>query len=320
MWKHLCIALGLMLSGMQPATAQTYPSRLIRIIVPFPAGGLADNFARAIADEIGKSVGQNVIVENRPGAGGNLGAAAVASAEPDGYTLMLASAGILTANEFLYDSMPFDTKKAFAPITILGDMPMLLVVHPKLNVRTPAELLARARAEPGAFNFGSAGVGTTGHLALARFMSSQNIKVQHVPYRGAAPSVQDLVAGRLDGLFDNPPTVISHIRANTIQALAVTASQRLPQLPDVPTMAEGGLNFEASSWFALMAPAETPRRVIDFLHAEAVKALGKPELQTRFSAQGVRLVGNTPEAFAAQIVAERELWGKVIREANIKAQ
>lgn len=319
-FPRICLALGFLLLSIQAGWAQAYPSRLIRIIVPFPAGGLADTFARAVADEMGKSLGQNILIENRPGAGGNIGAAAVASAEPDGYTLMLSSAGILTTNEFLYESMPFDTAKAFAPITVLADMPMLLVVHPKLNVTTVSELLVLARSQPGTLNFGSAGVGTTGHLALARFGASQKIKVQHIPYRGAAPSVQDLVGGRLDGLFDNPPTVLSHIEAKAIRALAVTAPERLPQLPDVPTMAESGVNFEASSWFALIAPAGTPRPVIELLHAEAVKALGKPALQSRFSAQGARLVGNTPEMFAAQIASERELWGKVIRDANIRAQ
>ena len=301
------------------ASAQTYPSKIVRIIAPFPAGGLADVLARTVGEEMGKSLGQTVIVENRAGAGGNTGANAVATAEPDGHTLLLSSAGILTINEFLYSRMPFDPDKAFAPVTVVADMSMLLVVHPKVGVSDFKSFLAKVRAEPGKLNFGSAGNGTTGHLALVMFLRSAGVQIAHVPYSGAAPSVQDLVAGQIDGLFDNPPTVISHIRAGTIRALAATAGKRMEILPEVPTAAEAGLpGFEASSWFALVAPAATPKPVIDRLNTETVKALRLPAMQERFGKLGARLVANSPEEFAAFIKTERAKWGAVLKPANIK--
>ena len=305
--------------GATTATAQAYPSKTVRIIAPFPAGGLADVLARAVGEDLQKSLGQSVIVENRPGAGGNTGANAVATADADGHTLLLSSAGILSINEFIFSKMPFDPDKAFAPITVVADMSMLLVVHPKVGVSDLKGLLAKVRAEPGKLNFGSAGNGTTGHLALVMFLKAADVKIAHVPYSGAAPSVQDLVGGQIDGLFDNPPTVMSHIRAGTIRALAATAGKRMEVLPEVPTMAEAGLpGFEASSWFALVAPAATPRPVIDRLHIETVKALRQPALAERFGKLGARLVGNTPDEFAAFIKSERIKWGATLKPAGIK--
>ena len=206
------------------ALAQTYPNRPIRMIAPFPAGGLVDVLARAVGEELAKALGQPVIVENRPGAGGNIGADIVAKAEPDGYTLLMTSPGIQSINEFLYRTMPFDPGKAFTPISLVADMSMLVVVHPKVGVKTLSELIEYARANPGKLNFGSAGVGTTGHLGQALLTHVAKIKVTHVPYRGAAPSVIDLIAGQIDGVVDNPPTVISHIRAGTIIPLAVAGN------------------------------------------------------------------------------------------------
>ena len=301
------------------ANTQGYPSKLVRIIAPFPAGGLADVLARAVSEELQKSLGQTVIVENRPGAGGNTGANAVATAEPDGHTLLLSSAGILSINEFIYSRMPFDPDKAFAPITVIADMSMLMVVHPKVGVADLQGFLAKVRAEPGKLNFGSAGNGTTGHLALVLFQRTANVQIAHVPYSGAAPSVQDLVAGQIDGLFDNPPTVMNHIRAGTIRALATSATTRMAVLPDVPTAAEAGLpGFEASSWFALVAPAATPKPIVDRLNADTVKALRLPAMQERFAKLGARLVANTPAEFSAFIKSERTKWGATLKPANIK--
>lgn len=307
------------LAASGPAAAQAYPTKTVRIIAPFPAGGLADVLARAVGEDLQKSLGQTVIVENRPGAGGNTGANAVATADPDGHTLLMSSTGILSINEFIFSRMPFDPDKAFAPITVVADMSMLLVVHPKVGVADLKGFLAKVRSEPGKLNFGSAGNGTTGHLALVMFLKTAGVEIAHVPYSGAAPSVQDLVAGQIDGLFDNPPTVISHIRAGTIRALAATAPQRMPILPDVPTAAEAGVpGFEASSWFALVAPAATPKPVIDRLHADTVKALRQPAMEERFSKLGARLVGNTPDEFAAFIRSERAKWGATLKPAGIK--
>lgn len=314
------LATGLLLAGCVLAQAQTtsYPERPIRLIAPFPAGGLADVLARAVGDEMARSLGQPVIVENRAGAGGNVGADYVAKSTPDGYTLMMASAGILTANQHLYAQMPFDPVTAFAPVSVVADMPMLLVVNPKVPAQSLAELIALARAAPGKLNFGSPGIGTTGHLGLAMFMHVAGVEITHVPYRGAAPAIQDLLAGQIDGVVDNPPTVIAHIQDGRLRPLAVAASHRMALLPDLPTAAEAGLpHYEASSWFGIVAPAATPAPVIARLHREIVRALGTPAMQARFAKAGARLVGNSPDEFAAQIRAERESWGEIIRSAKI---
>src|SRR5262245_9470439 len=241
------------------ALAQAYPNRPIRMIAPFPAGGLVDVLARALGDELAKSLGQPIIVENKPGAGGNLGADLVAKAAPDGYTLLMTSPGIQSINQFLYKSMPFEPESAFVPISLVADMPMLVVVHPKVPVKTLRELIHFARANPGKLNFGSAGVGTTGHLGQALLTHVAKINLTHIPYRGAAPSVTDLIAGQIDGVVDNPPTVMPHIRAGTIIPLALAAKERLSVLPDLPTSLEAGLPaWQASSWFGVVAPAGTP--------------------------------------------------------------
>jgi tripartite-type tricarboxylate transporter receptor subunit TctC len=303
------------------AQAQTYPDRPIRLIAPFPAGGLADVLARAVGDQLTKSLGQPVVVENRAGAGGNTGAAAVATAAPDGYTLLMSSAGILTANPFLYSKMPFDVETAFVPISNVAEMSMLLVVHPKLEAKTLKEFVALAKARPGKINFGSPGIGTTGHLGLAMFMHAADVKITHVPYRGAAPAVQDLIAGQIDGVVDNPPTVISHIESGKLRPLAVAAKSRMALLPGVPTAAEGGVaDYEASSWFGIAAPAGTPAPIVERLHKEIVAALRHPAMQERFAKSGARLVGNTPREFVAQIRAERTRWGEIIKAAGIKAE
>jgi tripartite-type tricarboxylate transporter receptor subunit TctC len=303
------------------ALAQTYPSRPIRMIAPFPAGGLVDVLARAVGDELAKSLGQPVIIENRPGAGGNIGADIVARAEPDGYTLLMTSPGIQSINEFLYKSMPFDPDKAFVPVSLVADMPMLVVVHPNVGVKTLDALVARARANPGALNFGSAGIGTTGHLGQALLTHVADIKVTHIPYRGAAPSVTDLIGGRIDGVVDNPPTVIEHIRAGTIIALAVAAKERLSLLPDVPASSEAGLpEWQASSWFGVVAPAATSPEIIKRLHAEIAKAVQAPTMQRFTSQSGARMVGSSPEEFAKLIVDERRKWGEIVKSANISAE
>jgi tripartite-type tricarboxylate transporter receptor subunit TctC len=303
------------------AQAQTYPDRPIRLIAPFPAGGLADVLARAVGDQMTKSLGQPVIVENRAGAGGNTGADAVAKAAPDGYTLLMSSAGILTANPFLYAKMPFDVETAFIPVSNVAEMSMLLVVHPNVEAKTLKDFVALAKARPGKLNFGSPGIGTTGHLGLAMFMHAAKVQITHVPYRGAAPAVQDLIAGQIDGVVDNPPTVISHIEGGKLRPLAVAAKSRMKLLPDVPTAAEGGVaNYEASSWFGIAAPAGTPAPIVERLHKEIAAAVRSPAMQERFAKSGAQLVGNTPQEFAAQIRTERVRWGEIIKAAGIKAE
>jgi len=306
------------LSGAMPA--QAFPDRPIRIVAPFPAGGLVDVLARAVGEEMAKSLGQPVIVENKPGAGGNLGAAMVANAAPDGYTLMMTSPGIQSINQFLYKEMPFDPEKAFTSISLVADMPMLVIVSPTTGFKTLKDLIAAAKANPDKLNFGSAGVGTTGHLGQALFVHVADIKVKHVPYRGAAPAVNDLLGGHLDGVVDNPPIVMAHIKSGALTALAVGGPTRLAALPDVPTAAEAGLPaWQASSWFGLVAPAGTPPDIIKRLQAEVAKALKQPSMQRFVGESGMTLISNTPEAFDRLIVAERKKWGDIIKAAKIEA-
>ncbi len=303
------------------AQAQNYPDRPIRLIAPFPAGGLADTIARAVGEQMSKTLGQPIIVENRAGAGGNTGADAVAKSTPDGYTLLMSSAGILTANPHLYAKMPFDAATAFAPVSNVAQMNMLVVVHPKVQAQTLKEFVALAKKDPGKLNFGSPGIGTTGHLGLAMLMHAAQIQITHIPYKGAAPAVTDLIAGQIDGVVDNPPTVIGHIQGGKLRPLAYAAKERLPLLPNVPTAAEAGVaNFEATSWFGIVAPAGTPRAAIDRLHKAIAEATKTQVMQDRFAKTGARLVGDTPEHFAAQIAAERKAWGEIIKAANIKPQ
>jgi len=277
--------------------------------------------ARAVGDRLQKQLGQPFVVENRPGAGGNIGADAVARSEPDGYTLLTSSAGILTINQFLYEPMPFDPASAFAPVSIVADMPMVLVVRNALPARDVREFMALAKSTPGGLFFGSPGHGTTGHLGMELFMHATGLKLQHVPYKSAAEAVQAALAGQTQAMFDNPPTVMAQIKAGGLRALGVAARDRLAQLSDVPTIAQSGVpGFEASSWFGLVVPARTPRAIVERIATETAKALGDQQMQARFGALGARLVGDTPEEFAKRIAAERPRWREVIRAAGIKLQ
>ena len=303
------------------ACAQLYPNRPVRFVAPFAPGGLADVLARAVGERLQKQLGQPFVVENRPGAGGNIGADTVARSEPDGYTLLMSSAGILTINEFLYRAMPFDPASAFAPVTVVAEMPMLLVVRSALPAHDVREFLALARSTPGGLFYGSPGHGTTGHLGMELFMHATGIRLQHVPYKSAAEAVQAAIAGQTQAMFDNPPTVMAQIKAGGLRALGVAAKARLAPLPEVPTIAESGVpGFEASSWFGIVAPARTPRAIIERVAAATSKALADREVQARFSALGARLVGDSPEDFEKRIGAERARWRELIRAAGIELQ
>ena len=243
------------------------------------------------------------------------------SSTPDGYTLLMSSAGILTANPFLYSNMPFDAETAFIPVSNVAEMPMILVVNPKVPAQDLKELVVLAKSQPNKLNFGSPGIGTTGHLGLAMFMHAAGVQITHVPYRGAAPAITDLIAGQIDGVVDNPPTVISHIEGGKLRPLAVAAKERMALFPNVPTAADAGVaNYEANSWFGIAAPAGTPAPIVARLAKEIAAAVRTPAMQERFAKSGARLVGDTPEHFAAQIKAERAKWGEIIKAANIKAE
>ena len=319
--KKLLVAMLASLVAASAFAQQSYPARAVRIVAPFAPGGLADVLSRAVGERLQKQLGQPFVVENRPGAGGNIGADLVARAEPDGYTLLMSSAGILTINQFLYTAMPFDPASALTPISVVADMPMLLVVRRELPARDVREFLALARSTPGGLFYGSPGHGTTGHLGMELFMHASGVKLQHVPYKSAAEAVQAALAGQTQAMFDNPPTVMAQIRAGGLRALGVAARQRIPQLPDVPTIAEGGVaGFEASSWFGLVVPARTPAPIVERLAAETAKALQDPEMRARFDQLGARLVGNSPAQFSQLVARERAAWGEVIRSAGIKLQ
>jgi tripartite-type tricarboxylate transporter receptor subunit TctC len=319
--KRLLIALFVSLASASSLAQQTYPARPVRIVAPFAPGGLADVLSRAVGERLQKQLGQPFVVENRPGAGGNIGADLVARAEPDGYTLLMSSAGILTINQFLYTAMPFDPAAALIPVSVVADMPMLLVVRRELAARDVREFLMLARGTPGGLFYGSPGHGTTGHLGMELFMHATGVKLQHVPYKSAAEAVQAALAGQTQAMFDNPPTVMAQIRAGGLRALGVAARQRIPQLPDVPTIAESGVpDFEASSWFGLVAPARTPPPIVERLAAETAKAVQDPEMRARFDQLGARLVGNSPSEFAQLVARERASWSEVIKSAGIKLQ
>ncbi len=317
----LALALAAALAAQAAFAQQSYPNRPVRIVAPFAPGGLVDVLSRAVGERLQKQLGQPFVVENRPGAGGNIGADLAARSEPDGHTLLMTSAGILTINQFLYATMPFDPAAAFAPISVVADMPMLLVVRHQLAAHDVREFMELARKTHGGLFFGSPGHGTTGHLGMELFMHATRLKLQHVPYKSAAEAVQAALAGQTQAMFDNPPTVMAQIKAGGLRALGVAARQRIPQLPEVPTISEAGVpGFEASSWFGLVAPARTPGPVVDRLAAETARALQDPEIQARFSQLGARLVGNTPQEFAKLIIEERARWSEVIRSAGIKLQ
>jgi tripartite-type tricarboxylate transporter receptor subunit TctC len=303
------------------AQAQAWPTRPVRIVVPFAAGGLADQLARPLAARLQAVLGQPFVVENRPGAGGNIAGDFVAKSAPDGYTWLLGSIGPLAANQFLFPSMPYDTRTAFAPASLLVNTPKVVAVNPARPWRTLEELLEAARARPGSLRAGSAGNGSSLHLALEVMNRRAGVDITHVPYRGAAPAVTDLIAGNIDLMVDNLPNILPQITGGQVRALAVATEQRLPQLPDVPTATEAGLRgFVFGTWFGLAGPARTPAEVVARFSASVDAALREREIGGRWREQGAIVVGGTPEAFSTFIAAQMTELEGVIRAANIRAE
>ena len=302
--------------------AQTpWPSRPMRIIVPFPPGGLADLLARPLAARLTTTLGQPVVVENRPGAGGNIGADLVAKAAPDGTTWLLGSIGPLAANQFLFATMPYEIRTAFAPTSLLSNTPKVIVVARARPWQNLADMLAAARAQPDAVRAGSAGNGSSLHIALELLKQQAGVPILHIPYRGAAPAVTDLISGRIDLMVDNLPNILPQIREGLVRALAVATPGRLPQLPNIPTTAEAGLpGFVFGTWFGLVAPARTPADTVTRMSAAVDAALREPEIGGRLVEQGAILGGGTPEAFATFIAAQTGALERVIRAANIRAE
>jgi tripartite-type tricarboxylate transporter receptor subunit TctC len=302
-----------------PAQAQdVWPSRSVRMVVPFAAGGATDVVARALGKDLSELWGQPVVVDNRVGAGGSIGAEVVAKSPPDGYTLLLAS-GALTINPHLYAKLPFDTHKDFIPVTNVASGPQLLVVHPGVQAKSVKDLIAIAKAKPGTVNFGSAGIGSQTHLAAENFVDAAGINATHVPYKGEGPALADLISGQLQFLVANIAAAVPHVNNGTIRALAVTSLTRSTLLPDVPTVAESGLpGFENSGWFGLLVPAGTPQAIVNKIHADTVKVLERREMKERLSVQGMVPIGNTPAAFASAMQDESKRWAEVVKSRGLK--
>jgi tripartite-type tricarboxylate transporter receptor subunit TctC len=306
--------------GLGPAAvlAQTaFPTKPITIVVPFTAGGTTDILARVVGLHMGTTLGQPVIVDNRAGAGGNIGSQLVARAAPDGYTILMGTVGTHAINQSLYKTMPFDPIKDFAPLSRVAMVPNLLVANPGQPYRTVKELIAYVKANPGKVSYASSGNGTSIHLSAELFKQMAGVEMQHVPYRGSAPAVADLLGGQTAIMFDNMPSAIPHVKGDKLRALAVTTSRRSPALPDVPTVAEAGVpGYEATSWFGLLAPAGTPADVVARLNGAIVKALADPEVQKKLAEQGAETHGEKPEQFAAFIQSETAKWGKVVKQSG----
>ena len=299
-------------------TAEAYPNKPIRLIVPFPPGGPADTLARVVGEKIGINTGKQVVVDNRPGAGGNIGMALGAKSAPDGYTLVLAPAGNLTVNPSLYRSVPYDVGKDFAPITVLAAVPNVLVVHPSIPARNLTEFIAYAKAQRGPLNFSSPGAGSGAHLAGELFKSMVGAEMVHVPFAGIAPAVTAVLGGQVQLMFAGAPSVLQHVRAGKLNALGVASPKRMASAPDLPTLSESGLaGFDVTSWYSVVAPAGTSPEIIARLQAELAKALREPDVREKLAGLGAEPIANTPSEFAAMIKTETAKWSEIVRSAKI---
>ncbi len=317
---RLIIALCTALLAVPAALAQqNYPQKPIRYIVPFPAGGIADVFARIIGGRLGESWGQPVVVENRAGAGGNIGADLVAKSAPDGHTILMGSIGTQALNASLYRDMPYDSAKDFTAVALVIEAESLLALHPSVAANTPAELIALARAQPGKLTCGSAGVGTTSHLACELFKSMARADITHVPYKGNVPAITDLLAGQTSMAFATMPTVLPYVRAGRLKGVAVLGSGRSPAAPDIPALAEALPGFEVNNWIGTFGPARLPAAIAAKLNAEILAIMRTPEVQQRLVNEGARFTPMTPAQFSEFVAAETAKWGKLIREVGIRA-
>jgi tripartite-type tricarboxylate transporter receptor subunit TctC len=306
--------------AMSLSAHAAYPDKPIRWVVPFPPGGAMDGIARTLGEQLARKFGQAVVVENKPGAGGNLGVDAVAKAPADGYTMVITSIGMVT-NRHLYAKLSYDPLKDFAPVCQLAVVPNMLVVNPgKVKARTLRELIAEAKSRPGQMTYASAGNGTSIHLAGELFTAMTGTEVMHIPYRGSGPAVSDLLGGQVDMMFDSVASARPHVQAGKLVALAMTTSKRSAAMPDVPTAAEAGVpGYELVPWFGVFMPAATPKDVVRTMNAALLEAMKLTEVKARFFVLGAEPIGSSPEAFAATLVTESAKWEKLIRERKIKA-
>ncbi len=305
---------------LAPAADTPYPTKPVRIIVPFAPGGPTDIVARTVGQQLTLSLGQTVVVDNRPGAGGVVGADLAAKSAPDGYTLLLCSTGAMAINPALLSSMPYDPIRDLAPITLVVTIPYLLLVNPSYPAQSVKELLTLARTKPGQLNYGSAGNGTTSHLAMELFRSMANIQVTHVPYKGSAPAAIDLIGGQLQVMFDAPPSSLPFVRSGKLRALGISTLRRTPLLPDMPTINEAGVpGYEVLTWSGICAPARTPPAIVTRLNNAMVKGITSAETRERFAAIGADVVANSPDEYRKFIAAELVKWSRVVKEAGVAA-
>jgi len=318
-WIGLTAVLALMLATAG-ASAQGYPTKPIRLVVPYPAGGPLDIMARAIGQKLTEAWKPPVVVDNRAGAGGNIGADFVAKSAPDGYTLLMGAVATHAINPSLYSKIPYDPVKDFAPVALVAQVPNILVVNPAVPAKTVRELIDLARAKPGTLNFGSGSTGSTGHLAGELFNTMAGVKMVHIPYKGAAPATADLLGGQVQLMFDNLASALPNVKAGKLRALAVTTLARSPAIPELPTIAESGLpGFDLTTWFGLLVPAGTPPEIVARLNAEIVRALDAKDMRERLEKMGAEpLSNNTPERFAAFIRSEAAKYARVVKDSGAK--
>jgi tripartite-type tricarboxylate transporter receptor subunit TctC len=319
--RQLVLALSIAIGIPAAVMAQAYPNKPLRIVVGYTPGGTTDIIARVIAARLTVTLGQPVIVENRPGAGGNLGADSVAKAAPDGYTLQLGTAGNMTVNPSIYPNMGFDTVRDFQPISLVATLPNLMVVNPKLPAKTVQEFVAWAKSRPGKVFFASSGNGNTPHMTAELFNMAAGLSMVHVPYRGSGPALTDLIGGEgVQVMFDNMPSAIGHARSGALRAIAVTSPKRVQGEPNIPTVSESGYpDFQVVTWFGLFAPAGTPGPVVDRLHREVTEAIRTPAIRKRLIELGAEPVSNSPSEFSALVKSDIVRWAKVVKAANIQA-
>jgi tripartite-type tricarboxylate transporter receptor subunit TctC len=307
--------------GMTAGRAQDYPTKTVTVVVPFAAGGNTDTFGRLVAEELDKRLGQRFIVENKPGAGGNIGLADLARSKPDGYTIGMGTVSSNAINQTLYKNLPYDREKGFAPISLIASLPNVLVVNPdKIKANTVEELVAFLKTEPGKHTYASSGVGTSIHLAGELLATKTGIKITHVPYKGSSQAILDVVAGHVDMMFDNIPTAAQQVKAGKVKALAVTSLEKANLLADVPTMASVIPGFEATSWHGLFAPPGTPPEIVEKLSKEVQAIVADPAMKAKLEAMGVTPIGNTSAEFQAFIDKETAKWAEVIKAANVPLQ
>jgi tripartite-type tricarboxylate transporter receptor subunit TctC len=301
------------------ASAQNYPERAIRLVVPFPAAGTTDILAREVAQQLTGALGQTVVVDNRPGAAGNIGSDLVAKSAPDGYTLLMGTVGTHAINPSLYSKMPYDHVKDFVPVVLVAGVPNVLVVNPALPVNSVADLIKLAKDKPGQINFASSGSGTSIHLSGELFKTMAGVDMIHVPYKGSAAALTDLIGGQVQIMFDNLPSALPQIKAGRLRPIAVTSLKRAAVLPDIPTINESGLpGFEASSWFGVLAPAGTPAPIVLRINAEVNQWLQSADAREKLLSQGAEAAGGSPAQFANHIRAETEKWAKVVKASGAK--